>query len=425
MSADGAMALCYDWGNQTRIKKEHMQGWFRENKSRLLAYSSLTALGATTLAAVAVAGVSPLVPFVAAIPIFAYKFLVPTMARAETAAIKGLLSSGVFLRHSDPLHQRVAGMAVKMGISAPRVVVTGSSINNIVPASALLMSRWHNNKAMVFLPAHLYQSTFEGRPAYFTQEEQDAVLVHEMAHIKARDSYRGAASAYAGLCLKMAVFVSVASAFFGAMPLAAASSLVLLYMAGDLVGKYAGRRMEDACDEAAVRYTGNPDAMVSALRKLNRLFRHQRAFAENAQDISAGRADVADILTYAPKKDMKPSSLSRASAEWQGNLAEIFNTHPVQKNREDNIYRYARILGIESLRLLDEPEDTDFPRTKEGYILPPFAVGESACINPITGDVSVITALPAFNRVARVAQIRRNRMSGIDPLSGIDPSGPS
>lgn len=401
-----------------------MQRWFRENKSRLLAYSSLTALGAMVCGAPAVVLSSPLAalaPVFVGTSIFAFKFYSPLAGRIETIVAKDRLSGGVFLRSSNPLYQRVAEIAKKMDMPPPRVGMIPSDIYNVGVVSSLLMNQWRNKKSLVFLPAHLYQSTLVGRPAYFTQAEQDAVLIHELAHIKARDTHLTAVKAFGKIFMESTTILGGIGWMIGAVSPAAASMLVLGYIASDFLGKYAERRIEDACDEAAVKYSGDPDALVTALRKLEGLVNHLNVFAENAQDIRQMSIGGVDMVTYRAKNGAVLSIPPRREDQWDSGLTDLLRTHPAQECREENIYDYAKSAGIKAQPLPYAPEQENFPRTCEGYILPPFAFGLSAVVRQATGEVSVITALPAFNRAARYLESSRKKDAMMKTAAGIDP----
>ena len=402
--------------------KKYMQVWFRKNRSRLLAYSSLTAVGAMTVASSVAAGLTVLAPALVAAAIFGLKKLDPVAAKTESALVKTRLSSGVFLRHSDPLYKRVADLAGKMGVPAPRVAVTPSTIENDSPASLSLASHRYNNKGIVFLPAHIYKSTSAGREPYLTTEEQDTVLAHELAHLKAKDSYIKMASVHADVFIQACAFFSIAGMFFWAAAPAAAAKILLMYIASDFLVKYADRRIEDACDEEAVRHTRSPGAFISSLRKLEGLFHHHDIFAESTRDIKTAHVNGADMVTYYPKKN--PESRLHMPRPETPAFIEICLSHPVRERREKNIYSCARNFGIAVEKIPEESDVVEIVCTPEGAVLPPFAIEESVYKNPDTGQISVITALPAFNRTARIASLRQERAARADVAPGADPSGP-
>lgn len=159
------------------------------------------------------------------------------------------------LPESDPLTQRVRALCQRAGVrvSAVRVIATGplgganAMVSGIVPGFRTIA-----------LTEHLL--------ACFTPEEIDAILAHELGHIKRRHLWGNLLFALTSLVLLPNVTEGLARVFGTEAP-------VLLVMAAYFVVfglgfSFLARRFEAQADRYAVALTGDAPTFARALEKL-------------------------------------------------------------------------------------------------------------------------------------------------------------
>jgi heat shock protein HtpX len=164
------------------------------------------------------------------------------------------------------------------------------------------------------------------------EEELEAVLAHELVHIRNRDTLlAGVAATLAGALSSLANF-----ALWGVMPgaprgredrnsaLSALFTLLFSPIAATLVRLSVSRAREFAADEAAALITGNPLALASALEKIESGSRTVRFYS--------GSLETAHIFIQNPFPNAR--------------LSGLFHTHPPTAERVRRLLAIAPIYHL-------------------------------------------------------------------------------
>ena len=122
-------------------------------------------------------------------------------------------------------------------------------------------------------PAHASVAVTAGLLALMEDREIEGVIAHELGHVKNRDILTSSIAA----TIASAITWAAQMAFFfggrrdddeGGNPIAALAMMLLAPIAAALIQMAISRTREFSADAASAQYTGNPDELVSALRKL-------------------------------------------------------------------------------------------------------------------------------------------------------------
>ena len=122
-------------------------------------------------------------------------------------------------------------------------------------------------------PAHASVAVTAGLLDLMEDREIEGVLAHELGHVKNRDILTSSIAA----TIASAITWAAQMAFFfggrrdddeGGNPIAALLMMLLAPIAAGLIQMAISRTREFSADAASAQYTGNPDELVSALRKL-------------------------------------------------------------------------------------------------------------------------------------------------------------
>ncbi len=173
-------------------------------------------------------------------------------------------------------------------------------------------------------PAHSSVAVTAGLLDLMQDREIEGVIAHELGHVKNRDILTSSIAA----TIASAITWAAQMAFFfggrrdddddGGSPIAALLMMLLAPLAAALIQMAISRTREFSADAASAEYTGNPDELVSALRKLETY--SQRI----PMDVSPSMSHMYIVKPF-----------SGAS------LARLFSTHPPTEER------IARLLNME------------------------------------------------------------------------------
>ena len=124
-------------------------------------------------------------------------------------------------------------------------------------------------------PQHAAVAVTQGIVNILSAEELEAVIAHELSHIKNRDTLTQAVAAtVAGGISYMAQVMQFGMMFGGGSrgrqgnPLGAIAAIILAPMAASVIQMAISRTREFEADSGAARLTGNPRALASALQRL-------------------------------------------------------------------------------------------------------------------------------------------------------------
>jgi len=122
-------------------------------------------------------------------------------------------------------------------------------------------------------PAHSSVAVTAGLLDLMEDREIEGVIAHELGHVKNRDILTSSIAA----TIASAITWAAQMAFFfggrrdddeGGNPIAALAMMLLAPIAAGLIQMAISRTREFSADAASAEYTGNPDELISALRKL-------------------------------------------------------------------------------------------------------------------------------------------------------------
>jgi heat shock protein HtpX len=226
------------------------------------------------------------------------------------------------MAHAEPLerdelpwlHDMVGELSQKAGIPTPRVF--------------LIREQQPNAFATGRNPEHGVVAVTEGLLSMLDRRELRGVLAHELAHIKNRDILISSiAAAGASLITWVANALSFGAMFGGGhhddeegSPAGALLMAFVAPIAATLIQLGISRSREYQADESGARISGDPQALASALLKLER----------GAHAIPADAAPATASLFI-----VNPFGAMETAASW-------FSTHPATAERVERLMALAR-----------------------------------------------------------------------------------
>jgi heat shock protein HtpX len=233
----------------------------------------------------------------------------------HTLALKTVGGQVVSRTEYPALHARVDRLAQSAGVPAPDVAVADTDVPN-----ALAAGRG---------PDHAVVCVTTGLVETLDEAELDAVLAHELAHVKHRDvlvmTVAGALSAVTGWVVRWGFLFDGGDGGGGDTPqfwvayLAALVVWVGSFFAIRLLSRY----REFAADRGAVSITGDPSALASALVSID-----DRLADVPAEDLRS--VEGANALLFAEATESR--------------LARWFRTHPDVERRVERLRALEREL---------------------------------------------------------------------------------
>jgi heat shock protein HtpX len=177
-------------------------------------------------------------------------------------------------------------------------------------------------------PQHSSVAITEGLLRLMNDRELEGVIAHELGHIKNRDILTSSVAATLAAALTHLAYMAM---WFGGSrgedeeggpgPLGGLLMVFLAPMAAGLIQMAISRTREFSADNAAARYTGSPDGLMSALRKLELGVQRVPMHADPA---------TAHMFIFPPVL---------------GGLSRLFSTHPPLEARIANL-EAQRLAGI-------------------------------------------------------------------------------
>ncbi len=169
-------------------------------------------------------------------------------------------------------------------------------------------------------PNHSSVAITEGLLAMMTDAELEGVIAHELGHVKHRDILISSVAATLAAALtfiaRMAMWGGIGRSRDddeGGSPYAGLVMMIVAPIAAMLIQMAISRQREYAADAAAARYTGSPDGLINALRKLER---GNERFPMDASPATA------HMFIFPPL---------------MGGLGRLFSTHPSMESRIANL----------------------------------------------------------------------------------------
>jgi heat shock protein HtpX len=196
------------------------------------------------------------------------------------------------------LHAMIREVANLAGMPMPRVYV----VNNGTP-NAFATGR-SPKKAAVAVTTGIRQ--------LLTDRELRAVLGHEMGHVKNRDVLTGSIVATVAGAISMIAQVLMFRSFFGGNrdqnPILVLATIILAPIAASIIQMGISRTREYAADKTGAEITHDPEALASALEKL------ERGVEYRPMPQTGGNEAIAPLYIVHPFAG--------------GGLSNLFSTHP-------------------------------------------------------------------------------------------------
>lgn len=208
------------------------------------------------------------------------------------------------------LHELVGHLADSAGIPKPRVAIIDSEMPN-----AFATGR-SPEKGVVAVTMGLMNM--------LSRDELAGVIAHELAHIKNRDTLISSVAATIAGAISMIANIAQWSLFWGGgrddrdNPLGIIGVLLAIFVApiaAVIIQMAISRSREFGADEGGAVITGNPDALASALLKLEGWSNNQRS----------------QVIAH---HDMREASAHQYIVNpLKGGFSNLFRTHPLTEER--------------------------------------------------------------------------------------------
>lgn len=170
-------------------------------------------------------------------------------------------------------------------------------------------------------PQNAVVAATEGLLNLMNEEEVEAVLAHEMSHVKHYDILTGSiAAVFAGAIAMLANFAQFGAMFGGNRENGGSNPIVLLILAvvaplaATVIQMSISRSREFAADKGAAELTGHPEWLISALSKLD-------SYARNGAVLQKADPSSAHMFIINPFSGK------------QANFSSLFRTHPSTEDR--------------------------------------------------------------------------------------------
>lgn len=217
-----------------------------------------------------------------------------------------LWSTGARVLEEDEypeLHQMVARVAAEAGIPKPRVAMMQTPVPNAFATGRS--------------PSHAVIAVTDSITRLLTPRELEAVIAHEMAHVKNRDILTMTIASFiamvAAIVMNNFLFASLFDRRDGSPWIIAGIVAIIVYFVANLLIMALSRYREFAADRGSAYLTGRPADLISALVKIS------------------GRMDY---VPAAKKQQIESANAFFIIPAISGNrLMELFSTHPSLEKR--------------------------------------------------------------------------------------------
>ena len=203
------------------------------------------------------------------------------------------------------LHAIVANLAQRAGLPMPRIAIIGEDTPN-----AFATGRD---------PDHAVVAVTEGLMRILSRPELEAVIAHELGHVKHRDILIGSLAAVLAQAImflsRMAIWFTPRDDEGRSNPIAGIAIMILGPIAALLLQMAVSRSREYMADDYSAHLTGRPDMLASALERLHSY--NQQLPMESAQPATAHMMIVSPLSG--------------------GGVMGLFSTHPPMEVRVERL----------------------------------------------------------------------------------------
>jgi heat shock protein HtpX len=213
------------------------------------------------------------------------------------------------------LHMMVEKLCKEAGLPLPKVAIMNSPVPNAFATGRS--------------PKHAVVACTDSIMRLLTRDELEAVLAHELAHVKNRDILTMTMASFIAMIASMIMQSFFFSSLFGGRNREGGSWIivwivsVIIYAMSTLLILALSRYREFAADRGSALITRNPRALISALNKIS------------------GRMDVVPVEAKAKVESANAFFIIPALS---GNtIMEFFSTHPSLEKRIANLEK----VGVE------------------------------------------------------------------------------
>lgn len=205
------------------------------------------------------------------------------------------------------LYAIVANLAQRAGLPTPRIAIIPEDTPNAFATGRN--------------PEHAVVAVTEGIMRILSRPELEAVIGHELGHVKHRDILIGSLAAVLAQAImflsRMAFWISPRDEEGRSNPLAGIAIMILGPLAAILLQMAVSRSREYLADDYSAHLTGRPDMLASALERLQ---------AYNQQlPMAAAQPATAHMMIVNPLSG--------------GGLMSLFSTHPPMEVRVERLRR--------------------------------------------------------------------------------------
>ena len=225
-------------------------------------------------------------------------------------------------REAPELYRLVSNLAANANLPMPKVCIVNSGVPNAFATGRN--------------PSHAAVAVTTGLMQALNYDEIGGVLSHELAHIKHRDTLISTiAAAMAGVISMIASIAQWAAIFGGGRSdddddnggfIGLIVTIVIAPLAAALIQMAISRSREYDADETGGQICGNPNALATALQKIE-------YFSLNAPPMAQATTSTAHMCIINPLKGSRKM------------LSSLFSTHPATEDRIARLRQQAAAMG--------------------------------------------------------------------------------
>jgi heat shock protein HtpX len=214
------------------------------------------------------------------------------------------------------LHRMVERLAAEAELPKPKVAVMPSPVPNAFATGRS--------------PKHAVVAVTDSIMRILTREELEAVIAHELSHVKYRDIRTMTMASFvamiASLIMQNAIFLSWGDRREGNPWLIAFIVSIVVWVASTILIMALSRYREFAADRGSAAITRNPQALISALSKISS--RMENVPAQKQQEVSGANAfyiiptlsgsALKELFMTHPPLEKRIAALEAIDAEMRG-----------------------------------------------------------------------------------------------------------